>query len=49
MVAVSSGLLWRHHKRIDSYGSPLEPFFMAMFILCAALAAIAALPALFPG
>jgi hypothetical protein len=49
MVAVSSGLLWRHHKRIDSYGSPLEPFFMAVFTLCAALAAIAALPALFPG
>ena len=49
MVAVSSGLLWRHHKRIDSYGSPLEPFFMAVFTLCAALAAVAALPALFPG
>src|SRR5215218_7766550 len=48
MVAVSSGLLWRHHKRIDSYGSPLEQFFMAVFTLCAALAAVAALPALFP-
>jgi len=30
-------------------GSPLEPYFMAVFTLCAALAAIAALPALFPG
>jgi hypothetical protein len=24
-VAASSGLLWRHQRRIDSYGSPLEP------------------------
>src|SRR5215210_1435779 len=39
-VAASSGLLWRHHKRIVSYGSPLEPFFMAAFTLCAALAAV---------
>jgi hypothetical protein len=46
-VAASSGLLWRHHKRIVSYGSPLEPFFMATFTLCAALAAVVALPALF--
>jgi len=48
-VAVSSGLLWRHYRRIDSYGSPLEPFFMVVFTLCAALAAVAALPALLPG
>jgi magnesium-transporting ATPase (P-type) len=46
-VAVSSGLLWRHHKRIDAYGSRLEPIFMAAFTLCAALAAVVALPALF--
>ena len=48
-VAVSSGLLWRHHRRIDSYGSPLEPFFMLVFTLCGGLAAVAALPALFAG
>jgi hypothetical protein len=48
-VAASSGLLWRHYRRIDSYGSPLEPFFMAAFTLCAALAAVVALPALFFG
>ena len=48
-VAASSGLLWRHYRRIDSYGSPLEPFFMAAFALCGALAAVVALPALFFG
>jgi magnesium-transporting ATPase (P-type) len=48
-VAVSSGLLWRHYRRIDSYGSPLELLFMVVFTLCAALAALSALPALFPG
>jgi hypothetical protein len=46
-VAVSSGLLWRHYRRSDSYGSPLETVFMAVFTLCAALAAVAVLPALF--
>jgi magnesium-transporting ATPase (P-type) len=46
-VAVSSGLLWRHYRRIDSYGSPLETVFMAVFTLCAALAAVTVLPALF--
>jgi magnesium-transporting ATPase (P-type) len=46
-VSVPSGLLWRHHKRIDSYGSPLEPLFMAVCTLCAALAAVTLLPALF--
>jgi magnesium-transporting ATPase (P-type) len=46
-VTVSSGLLWRHYRRIDSYGSPLETVFMAVFTLCAALAAVAVLPALF--
>ena len=48
-VAVSSGLLWRHYRRIDAYGSPLETLFMAVFTLCAGLAAVAALPALLPG
>ena len=48
-VAASSGLLWRHYRRIDSYGSPLEPLFMAAFTLCGALAAVVALPALFFG
>ena len=48
-VAASSGLLWRHYMRIDSYGSPLEPFFMVAFTLCAALAAVVALPALLFG
>jgi hypothetical protein len=48
-VAASSGLLWRHYRRIDSYGSPLEPFFMAAFTLCGALAAVVALPALLFG
>ena len=46
-VGVSSGLLWRHYRRIDAYGSPLEPFFMLVFTLCAGLAAVAVLPALF--
>jgi hypothetical protein len=46
-VAVSSGLLWRHYRRIDSYGSPLETVFMAVFTLCATLAAVTVLPALF--
>lgn len=48
-VSVASGLLWRHHRTNDSYGSPLEPFFMAVFTLCAALAAVALIPALFAG
>ena len=48
-VAVSSGLLWRHYRRIDAYGSPLETLFMAVFTLCAGLAAVAVLPALFAG
>jgi magnesium-transporting ATPase (P-type) len=48
-VAVSSGLLWRHYRRIDAYGSPLETVFMAVFTLCAALAAVTVLPALFAG
>jgi magnesium-transporting ATPase (P-type) len=48
-VAVSSGLLWRHHRRIDAYGSPLETLFMLVFTLCAGLAAVAVLPALFAG
>ena len=49
LVAVASGLLWRHHRRIDSYGSPLEPFFMVVFTLCAALAAVVVLPTLLAG
>lgn len=48
-VAVPSGLLWRHYRRIDSYGSPLEPFFMVVFTLCGVLAAVVALPAVFAG
>lgn len=48
-VAVPSGLLWRHYKRIDSYGSSLEAFFMVVFTLCLALAAVSVLPALFAG
>jgi magnesium-transporting ATPase (P-type) len=48
-VAVSSGLLWRHYRRIDSYGSPLETVFMLVFTLCGGLAAVAALPALLAG
>jgi len=46
-VAGSSGLLWRHYRRIDSYGSPLETVFMLVFTLCAALATVAVLPVLF--
>jgi hypothetical protein len=46
-VAGSSGLLWRHYRGIDSYGSPLETVFMLVFTLCAALATVAVLPALF--
>jgi magnesium-transporting ATPase (P-type) len=49
LVAVSSGLLWRHYRRIDSYGSPLEPFFMLVFTLSVALAAVVGLPALLAG
>ena len=48
-VAVASGLLWRHYRTIDSYGSALEPFFMVVFTLCAALAAVVVLPAIFAG
>jgi hypothetical protein len=48
-VAVSSGLLWRHYRRIDSYGSPLEALFMVVFTLCAALAAVSVIPAIFAG
>ena len=48
-VAVPSGLLWRHYRRIDSYGSPLELVFMVVFTLCAALAAVMVLPAIFAG
>jgi magnesium-transporting ATPase (P-type) len=49
LVAVASGLLWRHYRRIDSYGSPLEPFFMVVFTLCGALAVVVVLPALLAG
>ena len=49
LVAVSSGLLWRNHKKIDSYGSPLEPLFMLVFTLSAALAAVVVFPAIFGG
>jgi magnesium-transporting ATPase (P-type) len=48
-VAVPSGLLWRHYRRIDSYGSPLELVFMVVFTLCGALAAVVVLPAIFAG
>ena len=48
-VAVSSGLLWRHYRRIDAYSSPLEPFFMLVFTLCAGLAAVTVIPALLAG
>ena len=48
-AAVPSGLLARHYRRADTYGSPLGPFFQAAFALCAALAAVTALPALFSG
>jgi hypothetical protein len=49
LVAVSSGLQWRHYRRIDSYGSPLEPFFMLVFTLSVALAAVVGFPALLAG
>ena len=49
LVAVSSGLLWRNYKKIDSYGSPLEPIFMLVFTLSAALAAVVVFPALLAG
>ena len=48
-VAVASGLLWRHYRRIDSYGSPLDPFFMVVFALTAASAAVSVIPAIFAG
>jgi hypothetical protein len=46
-VTVSSALLCRHYRRIDSHGSPLELLFMVVFTLCAALAAVSMLPAIF--
>ena len=49
LVAVSSGLLWRNYKKIDSYGSPLEPIFMLVFTLSTALAAVVVFPAVFGG
>ncbi len=42
-AAVPSGLLWRHYRKADSYGSPLGPFFAAAF------AAVTVLPAVFGG
>ena len=48
-VAVTSGLLWRHYRKIDSYGSPLGLFFAVVFALCGALAAVSVLPAIFAG
>lgn len=48
-LAVSSGLLWTHYRRADSYGSPLELFFGVVFVLSLALAVVGALPALFGG
>lgn len=47
--AVSSGLLWRHYQKVDSYGSPLGLFFAVAFALCASLAAVTLLPAVFAG
>ncbi len=49
LVAVSSGLLWRHYRKVNSYGSPLEPFFVLVFTLSVALAAVVGLPALLAG
>ena len=43
-VAVASGLLWRHYRKVDSYGSPLGLFFAVVFALCGALAAVTGLP-----
>ncbi len=48
-VAVSSGLLWRHYRRVTSYASPLETVFMLVFTLSAALAAVVVFPAIFGG
>lgn len=48
-VAVTSGLLWRHYQKTDSYGSPLGLFFAVVFALCGALAAVTVLPAVFAG
>jgi uncharacterized integral membrane protein len=49
LVALPSGLLWSHYKRVDSYGSPLELIFMMVFTLSAVLAAVVGIPALFGG
>ena len=46
-VAVASGLLWRHYRKVDSYGSPLGLFFAVVFALCGALALVTVLPAVF--
>lgn len=48
-VAITSGLLWRHYQKTDSYGSPLGLFFAVVFALCGALAAVTVLPAVFAG
>ena len=41
--------MWRHYRKVDSYGSPLGLFFAVVFALCGALAAVTGLPAVFAG
>ena len=38
-----------HYQKIDPYGSVLELFIAVAFTLCAALAAVVVLPAIFGG
>ena len=45
-VAFVSGVLFAHYKRVDHYGSPLEPFFGVVFGLSLPMALICLLPSL---
>lgn len=45
-LALTSGVLFAHYKRVDHYGSPLELFFGVVFGLSSYLALIGFLPSL---
>jgi hypothetical protein len=45
-VALTSGILFIHYKRVDHYGSPLELFFGVVFGLSMYLALMGLLPSL---
>jgi hypothetical protein len=45
-LALTSGVLFAHYKRADTYGSPWELFFGVVFALSLAMAVIGLLPSL---